>query len=134
MDHDKPHAKESRSPIGALISESLLVEGRSHPLDGVRGHELMPADVARKIPKLYSTENEKDPTAHVKFFSPYGNSVWYITEYDEDLFRGFAILNEDYDMAEWGYISLGELKVIKLNGRPHMEEAVVFHIFIDANT
>ena len=33
-----------------------------------------------------------------------------------DLFWGFAILNEDYVNAEWGYISFAELKSIKLNG------------------
>ena len=31
------------------------------------------------------------------------------------MFWGFAILNNDYTMAEWGYISFSELKAIKLN-------------------
>jgi len=35
-----------------------------------------------------------------------GGCDWYITEFDgDDLFFGFAILNSDYEMAEWGYIS-----------------------------
>ncbi len=44
-----------------------------------------------------------------------GRCHWFISEYDgEDLFFGYSILNNDGDMAEWGYISLEELKSIKI--------------------
>ena len=44
-------------------------------------------------------------------------SDWYIAEYDgENLFFGFAILNSDYEMAEWGYISFAELQSINVHG------------------
>ena len=65
-----------------------------------------------QIPRLYGTErvplNEKPIYLH--FFI--GNCDWYIVEYDEgeDLFWGYAILNGDFEMAEWGYISFQELK------------------------
>ena len=40
-----------------------------------------------------------------------------MAEFDgTDLFWGFAILNHDYEMAEWGYISFRELKSIKVSG------------------
>lgn len=44
-----------------------------------------------------------------------GGCDWYATEYDceDQLFFGFAILNGDLDMAEWGYFSLKELAEIK---------------------
>jgi len=29
---------------------------------------------------------------------------------------GFCILNQDLEMAEWGYVSLSELKSIKIQG------------------
>jgi hypothetical protein len=32
------------------------------------------------------------------------------------VFWGFAILNGDYEMAEWGYVSFSELKSISVNG------------------
>ena len=67
-----------------------------------------------KVPKLYETENTplKDKMIHLHFFI--GTADWYIAEYDgEDLFWGFAILNNDYEMAEWGYISFSELKSIR---------------------
>ena len=70
-----------------------------------------------KIPRLYETENQpiKDKLIHLHFFI--GGCDWYIAEYDgEDLFFGYAILNGDYENAEWGYISFSELKEIKLNG------------------
>lgn len=68
-----------------------------------------------KIPKLYETEDIplKDKLIHLHFFI--GGCDWYIAETDsEDLFWGFAILNGDMDMAEWGYISFNELKALKV--------------------
>ena len=68
-----------------------------------------------KIPRLYETENVplKDKQVHLHFFI--GGSDWYVAEYDgEDLFWGYAILNGDLEMAEWGYLSFEELKAIKI--------------------
>ena len=70
-----------------------------------------------KIPKLYETEKTpaRDKLMHLHFFIT--GCDWYIAEYDgEDIFWGFAILNGDYEMAEWGYISFSELKSLKLKG------------------
>jgi hypothetical protein len=70
-----------------------------------------------KIPKLYETENIplKDKLIHLHFFI--GGCDWYIAEFDgDDTFFGFAILNNDYEMAEWGYVSFRELKSIKIDG------------------
>jgi len=70
-----------------------------------------------KIPKLYETEDIalQDKKIHLYFFI--GGSDWYICEWDgEDTFFGFAILNNDYQMAEWGYVSFSELKSIKVQG------------------
>jgi len=67
-----------------------------------------------KIPKLYATEKIplKDKIIHLHLFI--GGSDWYIAEYDgDDLFWGFAILNQDSEMAEWGYCSFKELRSIK---------------------
>jgi hypothetical protein len=74
-------------------------------------------DQLNTIPKLYETEHVPlhDKMIHFHFFI--GGCDWYIAEYDgEDLFWGFAILNEDYVNAEWGYISYRELKSIKIQG------------------
>ena len=94
---------------------------KKHPLDGTRGHSLLPASVAKDIPKLYSTEKIKDPTAHVKLFSPYADAVWYITEYDprEKLAFGWADLG--FGEGELGYISIEELSDLNRNGLPLVE-------------
>jgi len=69
-----------------------------------------------KIPRLYETENTplKDKLIYLHFFV--GGCDWYIAEYDGDeLFWGFAVLNNDLEMAEWGYVSFTELKQLKIN-------------------
>jgi hypothetical protein len=68
-----------------------------------------------RIPRLYETEDTpvKDKVIHLHFFI--GGCDWYIAEFDgEDTFFGYAILNQDYQNAEWGYISFQELKSIKI--------------------
>ena len=70
-----------------------------------------------KIPKLYETEHTplKEKLIYLHFFI--GGCDWYIAEFDgHDLFWGFAILNGDLNMAEWGYISFKELQEISING------------------
>ncbi len=69
-----------------------------------------------KLPKLYETENvkPKDKPIFLHFFI--GGCDWFISEYDQEnkLFFGFGILNNDYENAEWGYISFEELKGLKI--------------------
>jgi hypothetical protein len=68
------------------------------------------------IPRLYETESIplNDKLIHLHFFI--GGCDWFIAEYDgEDLFWGYAILNNDLEMAEWGYISFEELKKIRIS-------------------
>jgi Ca2+-binding EF-hand superfamily protein len=68
-----------------------------------------------KLPKLYETEHigTADKQIFLHFFM--GGCDWYIAEYDaeNELFFGFTVLNNDYDMAEWGYISFQELRQLK---------------------
>ena len=70
-----------------------------------------------KIPAFYSTESTplKEKMIHMHFFL--GGCDWYGVEYnsEDQLFFGFAILNEDYAMAEWGYFSLRELCELKVS-------------------
>ena len=75
------------------------------------------AERLSKIPRLYETEHIplQEKLIHLHFFI--GSCDWYVAECDgEDLFWGFAILNDDFQNAEWGYISLSELKSIKVGG------------------
>lgn len=68
-----------------------------------------------KLPRLYETEDVSlsDTPIYLHFFI--GGCDWYISEYDgEDLFFGYAILNNDFENGEWGYISFEELKAIRI--------------------
>ena len=67
-----------------------------------------------KIPRLYEIEriSLKDKIIHLHFFI--GGCDWYIAEYDGgDIFFGFAILNNDEESAEWGYVCFQELRKLK---------------------
>ncbi len=69
-----------------------------------------------KIPRLYVTEYIplKEKQIYLHFFI--GGCDWYIAEFDgDDLFWGFAILNNDIQNAEWGYVSFQELKEILID-------------------
>ena len=75
------------------------------------------AEQLATIPGLYETEHIsiQDKIIHAHFFI--GESHWFITEFDQvDLAFGFAILNGDLEMSEWGYISLAELTAINILG------------------
>lgn len=68
--------------------------------------QLLPPEVLKTLPPLYSTENEKDPIVRVKFFYPDFSWTWYVTEFDgEDTFFGLVYGFE----KEWGYFTLSEL-------------------------
>lgn len=72
-----------------------------------------------KIPRLYETEHTplQDKLIYLHFFIGAGAYDFYIAEFDgEDLFWGFAILNNDLINAEWGYNSFNELKEINIQG------------------
>ena len=70
-----------------------------------------------KIPAFYSTESVslKEKIIYMHFFI--GGCDWYAAEYDpeDQTFFGFAILNDDLEMAEWGYFSLEDLSCLKVS-------------------
>ncbi len=71
----------------------------------------IPEDMAEKIPKLYATEQEDDPLAVLKYFTPDGSWTWFLTEYDPEqrLAFGLVIGHE----RELGYFSFTELEVVR---------------------
>jgi len=72
-------------------------------------------EMLNRIPKLNETKHIdlRDKLIYLHF-SLFGCD-WYIVEFDRnDTFFGFSIINNDFDMAEWGYISFSELRDLKL--------------------
>ena len=59
------------------------------------------------IPKLYATEEIKDPLCYIKLFTPDSNWSWYIIEIDDasELCFGFVVGVE----KELGYFTMSEL-------------------------
>jgi hypothetical protein len=72
---------------------------------------LLPDEIARTIPPLYSTENEKDPIVRVKFFTPDSSWTWFVTEFDPDERQCFGLVIGLE--RELGYFSLDELEEVK---------------------
>jgi hypothetical protein len=68
--------------------------------------ELIPQELQKTIPKLYETEEQTDPIAHIKLFLD--GWSWFITELsmDKDICFGYVISPFG---SELGYISLEEL-------------------------
>jgi hypothetical protein len=75
--------------------------------------ELLPEEARMRLPPLYSQENNRDPTVHIKFFTPDSNWTWYGTEGspegDDFIFFGYVIGFE----KEWGYFALSELSATR---------------------
>ena len=69
-------------------------------------NKLIPQELQQAIPKLYETEEQTDPIAHIKLFLD--GWSWFITEIsiDKDICFGYVISPFG---SELGYISLEEL-------------------------
>ena len=63
------------------------------------------------IPLLYSTEEDTNPTCHIKLFTPDANWTWYIIEIDEskELCFGYVAGLE----KELGYFIMSELESVR---------------------
>lgn len=75
-------------------------------------YEFFPGDLKAQIPKLYSQEDNPDPTVWMKLFTPWTGWTWFITEGEEQdgdyIMFGFVIGQE----KEWGYVSLNEIQSV----------------------
>ena len=72
--------------------------------------ELIPKEIKNQIPKLYETEDQKDPTVFCKLFLD--GWTWYITELsiDNDICFGYVVTPYG---RELGYFSLKEIHELK---------------------
>ncbi len=63
------------------------------------------------MPLLYSTEEDPNPTCHIKLFTPDANWTWYIIEIDKanELCFGYVVGLE----KELGYFTMSELRTIR---------------------
>ena len=72
--------------------------------------KLLTKDLRKKLPALYSQEDQEDPMVVAKFFTPDAGWTWFAYEFDgEDTFFGLVSGLEE----ELGYFSLAELTSIR---------------------
>ena len=72
------------------------------------------AEVVQNAPKLYETDGAEQHTIVLRYFHPTGTET-LVTEIGEDGEAfGFQCLNGDYEMAEFGYLDLNEIKNIRM--------------------
>lgn len=71
-----------------------------------------------QLPALYATEETEAKETPIRLHFFLGGCDWYIAEYDSNsrVFYGFAILNNDLQNAEWGYVSFDELRETNIRG------------------
>lgn len=70
---------------------------------------LLPHDIAVKLPQLFASEHEEDPVALVKLFTPWTYWSWYVVEYDQqDICFGLVCGHE----VESGYFSIREIEQV----------------------
>jgi len=82
--------------------------------------ELLPAEVALRLPPLYSQEEiGSEALAQVKFFTPWTSWTWYASEYSPQhrLFFGVVV----GIAREFGNFSLDELQTIRGPGGLRIE-------------
>ncbi len=88
--------------------------------------KLLTTELRASLPPLYSQENSKDPTIHVKYFCPWSNWTWLVTEGSQDQkdfrFFGYVIGLEE----EWGYFVLSELETLQGPGGLMIERDLYF--------
>ena len=71
----------------------------------------MPAKLAHTLPPLYATQDQDDPIAYGKYFTPDSSWTWYVTEYDPKERLCFGLV---YGLErELGYFSLVELEEVR---------------------
>ncbi len=108
-------SKDSGPPTNEGSADEALAPREAHD-----AHTLVSAEVARRLPPLYSQEGKgEEAIAQVKFFTPWTSWTWYASEYDpeERIFFGVVVGHE----WELGNFSLDELEGIRGPGGLRIE-------------
>jgi hypothetical protein len=57
----------------------------------------------------------------VKLFDPFGAATWLLTEYDPEREEAFGLCDLGMGCPELGYVSIAELRELKIMGAPRIE-------------
>ena len=94
---------------------------------------LLPPELLKLLPALYSQEKVEDPIVRVKFFVPWGSWTWFATECsqteedetDGEDYRFFGLV--DGHEKELGYWLLSDLMSVRGPGGLTIERDLHFH-------
>jgi len=96
--------RQAAFQITILIREAEHINNARKEV--MRCMKLLTKELRKRLPPLYSQENNPDPEVVCKFFYPDFSWTWYAIEFDgNDLFFGYVAGFE----CELGYFSLSEL-------------------------
>ena len=88
--------------------------------------KLLTPELVAQLPPLYSQEKAESPNVICKFFCPWSNWTWFVTEGNAEegdfLFFGYVIGMEE----EWGYFALSELEEVRGPGGLTIERDLHF--------
>ena len=73
--------------------------------------KLITKAIEKVAPPLGATENDRDPLAVAKLFTPDSCWTWYLTEYDPKTREAFGLVHGEVE--ELGYFNLDELSAIR---------------------
>ena len=115
-------SNDSGSPTNERAADEALARREAQD-----AHTLVPEEVARRLPPLYSQEGQgEEAIAQVKFFTPWTSWTWYASEYDpeERIFFGVVVGHE----RELGNFSLDELEAIRGPGGLRIERDLYWRL------
>ncbi|WP_027451331.1 DUF2958 domain-containing protein [Porphyromonas uenonis] len=121
MSEEERQAEQKLHSLG--ITTEPLIESPNHTAanevdkEEDNAYDLMPDSIKSQLPKLYETEKQLigDRTAYVRYFFPLGAYTAYLLEYNPEERLGFGAVTMGYGW-ELGYISLDEMKEVKIHG------------------
>jgi hypothetical protein len=98
--------------VAAIIPYSQLLVTKQNPDDFAEPIDRL-GRIIPAIPKIGATDGMSEHPAKLHYF--FGATDIFICEYDgKDEMFGFNILNGDYEMAEFGYTSLSQIRHIPM--------------------
>ena len=111
-------AEKQLRKLGITISRKEETEKTKTEDKGINdAYNLMPDNIRKQLPKLYSTEKELigDKIAYARYFFPMGAYTAYLLEYDPKSRIGFGAVTMGYGW-ELGNMSLDEMEGVKVRG------------------
>ena len=111
-------AEKQLRKLGITIIREEKTEKTKTEDKGINdAYNLMPDNIRKQLPKLYSTEKELigDKIAYARYFFPMGAYTAYLLEYDPKSRIGFGAVTMGYGW-ELGNMSLDEMEGVKVRG------------------